>query len=42
VDDFLHNEAKGKSVVGAHSVRELVAKLKKPRRVMMLVQGIIF
>ncbi|XP_045034420.1 6-phosphogluconate dehydrogenase, decarboxylating isoform X1 [Daphnia magna] len=39
VDDFLQNEAKGKSVVGAHSVRELVAKLKKPRRVMMLVQA---
>ena len=39
VDDFLHNEAKGKSIVGAHSLRELVAKLKKPRRVMMLVQG---
>lgn len=39
VDDFLHNEAKGKSIVGAHSLRELVAKLKKPRRVMLLVQG---
>lgn len=39
VDDFLQNEAKGKSIVGAHSLRELVAKLKKPRRVMLLVQG---
>lgn len=39
VDDFLANEAKGKSVVGAHSLRELVDKLKKPRRVMLLVQA---
>lgn len=39
VDDFLANEAKGKSIIGAHSLREFVAKLKKPRRVMMLVQG---
>lgn len=39
VDDFLSNEAKGKSIVGAHSLPEFVAKLKKPRRVMMLVQA---
>lgn len=39
VDDFLRMEAKGKSIVGAHSLREFVSKLKKPRRVMMLVQG---
>lgn len=41
VDDFLNNEAKGKSIVGAHSLPEFVAKLKKPRRVMLLVQGIV-
>lgn len=41
VDDFLNNEAKGKSVVGAHSLPEFIAKLKKPRRVMMLVQGMV-
>ena len=39
VDEFLQNEAKGKSIVGAHSLSELVEKLKKPRRVMMLVKG---
>ena len=39
VDEFLKHEAKGKSVVGAHSLSELVNKLKKPRRVMMLVKG---
>ena len=39
VDDFLNNEAKGTKVVGAHSMQEMVQKLKKPRRVMMLVKA---
>lgn len=39
VDDFLSNEAKGKSVVGAHSLAEMVAKLKKPRRIILLVKA---
>lgn len=39
VDDFLNNEAKGTKIVGAHSLEEMVRKLKKPRRVMMLVKG---
>ena len=39
VDQFLANEAKGTRVLGAHSVEEMVAKLKKPRRVMMLVKA---
>ncbi|XP_040582246.1 6-phosphogluconate dehydrogenase, decarboxylating isoform X2 [Lepeophtheirus salmonis] len=39
VDNFLANEAKGTKVVGAHSLEEMVAKLKKPRRVMMLVKA---
>ncbi|KAH6660589.1 6-phosphogluconate dehydrogenase [Truncatella angustata] len=39
VDRFLENEAKGKSIVGAHSNEEFVSKLKKPRRVMLLVQA---
>ncbi len=39
VDHFLENEAKGKSIVGAHSNEEFVSKLKKPRRVMLLVQA---
>lgn len=39
VDRFLDNEAKGKSIVGAHSVEEFVAKLKKPRRMMLLVMA---
>ena len=39
VDDFLANEAKGTKVQGAHSIEELVAKLKRPRRIMMLVKA---
>lgn len=39
VDRFLENEAKGKSVVGAWSAEEFISKLKKPRRMMLLVQA---
>lgn len=39
VDDFLAHEAKGTRIVGAHSIAEFVATLKKPRRVMMLVKA---
>lgn len=39
VDHFLANEAKGTNVVGAKSLEEMVAKLKRPRRVMMLVKA---
>jgi 6-phosphogluconate dehydrogenase len=39
VDDFLAKEAKGTKVLGAHSIAEMCAMLKKPRRVMMLVKA---
>merc|ERR1712168_609042 len=39
VDEFLNNEAAGTNVVGAHSLEEMVGKLKKPRRVMILVKA---
>jgi len=39
VDDFLNNEAAGTNVVGAHSLEEMVGKLAKPRRVMLLVKA---
>jgi 6-phosphogluconate dehydrogenase len=39
VDDFLAKEAKGTNVIGAHSIAEMCAKLKRPRRVMMLVKA---
>merc|ERR1719431_106395 len=39
VDQFLQNEAKGTNVVGAHSLAGRVAKLKRPRKVMLLVKA---
>ncbi|KAJ1834361.1 phosphogluconate dehydrogenase (decarboxylating) gnd1 [Coemansia sp. RSA 2711] len=39
VDHFLENEAKGTNIVGAHSVEEFVAKLKRPRKIMLLVKA---
>ncbi len=39
VDQFLANEAKGTRILGAHSIEEMVAQLKRPRRVMMLVKA---
>jgi len=39
VDDFIANEAKGTEVVGAHSIEELTALLKRPRRVMLMVKA---
>src|SRR5205814_4485400 len=39
VDEFLAKEAKGTNVLGAHSIEEMVAQLKRPRRVMMLVKA---
>ena len=39
VDDFLASEAKGTQVVGAHSMEELAALLKRPRRVMLMVKA---
>ena len=39
VDDFLAKEAKGTNVLGAHSFEEMVALLKRPRRVMLMVKA---
>jgi 6-phosphogluconate dehydrogenase len=39
VDDFLNGAAKGTQVRGAHSLEELISALKKPRRVMLMVQA---
>jgi 6-phosphogluconate dehydrogenase len=39
VDDFIHNEAAGTQVVGAHSIEELIQSLKKPRRLMLMVKA---
>jgi 6-phosphogluconate dehydrogenase len=39
VDAFLANEAKGKSILGAHSLVEMIGLLKRPRRVMLMVKA---
>jgi 6-phosphogluconate dehydrogenase len=39
VDEFVDGRAKGKRFVGAHSLEELVASLKPPRKVMMMVKA---
>ncbi|KAG5639368.1 6-phosphogluconate dehydrogenase, decarboxylating [Sphagnurus paluster] len=39
VDGFLANEAKGTKIQGAHSIEELVSKLKRPRKIILLVKA---
>src|SRR5919198_3452830 len=39
VDEFLAGRARGKKVVGCHSLKELVAALKRPRKVMLMVKA---
>ena len=39
VDEFLAGRAKGKRIIGCHSVQELVAALKRPRKVMIMVKA---
>ncbi len=39
VDEFLNNEAKGTQVVGSHDIKEFIAALRRPRRVMLMVKA---
>jgi 6-phosphogluconate dehydrogenase len=39
VDGFLAGRAKGKKIVGAHSPKELIAQLKRPRKIMIMVKA---
>jgi 6-phosphogluconate dehydrogenase len=39
VDDFVSGRAKGKQIVGTHSLEDLVKALKRPRKVMMMVKA---
>ncbi|EDV91800.1 6-phosphogluconate dehydrogenase, decarboxylating [Drosophila grimshawi] len=39
VQDFLNNEAKGTKVIGADSLKDMVDKLKMPRKIMLLVKA---
>src|SRR4030042_2896751 len=39
VDKFIMGRGAGKKFIGAHSIKELVSSLEKPRKVMMLVKA---
>ncbi|MEX1308780.1 MAG: decarboxylating NADP(+)-dependent phosphogluconate dehydrogenase, partial [Eubacteriales bacterium] len=39
VDDFVEGRAKGKTIIGTHSIEALVASLEKPRKVMLMVKA---
>ena len=39
VDDFVNGRGKGKKLVGTHTVKDLVAALKRPRKVMIMVKA---
>ena len=39
VDAFVEGRAKGESIVGTHSPKELIVQLKSPRRIMIMVQA---
>ena len=39
VDNFINGRGKGKNVIGAHSIEELIANLKSPRKVMLMIKA---
>ena len=39
VDNFIEGRAKGKNIIGCHSIEEFVAALAKPRKVMLMVKA---
>jgi len=39
VDRFIEGRAKGKNIIGCHSIEELCDNLKKPRKVMLMVKA---
>jgi len=39
VDRFMETRARGKNIIGCHSVEELVENLKKPRKIMLMVKA---
>jgi 6-phosphogluconate dehydrogenase len=39
VDTFLEGRAKGKNIIGCHTIEEFCANLKKPRKVMLMVKA---
>ncbi|MCK5174354.1 MAG: NADP-dependent phosphogluconate dehydrogenase, partial [Planctomycetes bacterium] len=39
VDNFIGGRAKGKNIIGCHSIEELAANLKRPRKIMVMVKA---
>ncbi|MFZ2148217.1 MAG: decarboxylating NADP(+)-dependent phosphogluconate dehydrogenase [Sedimentisphaerales bacterium] len=39
VDDFINGRAKGKNIIGCHSIEEFVENLKTPRKIMLMVKA---
>jgi 6-phosphogluconate dehydrogenase len=39
VDDFLSGRAKGKKIIGTHSIEELVGSLARPRKIMLMIKA---
>ena len=39
VDKFIQGRGAGKKFIGTHSIQELVAELKRPRKVMLMVKA---
>ena len=39
VDKFINSGAKGKNIIGTHSVKEFIDSLKSPRKVMLMVKA---
>ena len=39
VDNFIEGRAKGKSIIGCHTIEEFVESLKRPRKVILMVKA---
>ena len=39
VDKFIEGRAKGKNIVGFHSIEQLIDSLEKPRKIILLVKA---
>lgn len=39
IEDFLKNKAKNTNIIGANSISDLVKKIKKPRKIMLMVKS---
>jgi len=39
VDDFINGKGKGKNIIGCHSIEQLIASIKRPRKIMLMVKA---